>query len=515
MDKTKVLIPILIFFISFIIYSGSLNNEFVYDDYLAIKCNPLITSLKNTQKIFSTDYWGVDEPEFASLYRPLTVFSYAINYQLSGYKTFSYHLVNIVLHSINSVLLFFLLLGLFKNRNLSVLSSLFFAVLPIHSEAVISLVGRSELLSFFFVTLSLILYHKYICVKSDGRVYLLLSIFFFLFALLSKENAVSSLLLLPLIIFCFVDQMNFKKFFKNLRSRLILHYSGYIFIFIMYMLIRYFVLLKIFAHNIAFDDNPLVAESSIITRILTAFYVLNHYIYLILFPINLSGDYSYNQIPVIRSLLTNGIIISIICILLLIIIIIIKRKKYPTVFFAIFFFIASYIMVSNIFFLIGTIMGERLIYLPSIGFCILFGLIFNKLFEKSPKRFIFILAIILICIIGLYSLRIVIRNKDWQDNFKFFKKLVKTSPNSAKAHINYALVLKIEKRYQEQINELQTAMSINPKDTIAPIRLAEAYLKMDKQEEAEKIIIRAIRNNPKDTSLLEFYSTMKRNKKDY
>ena len=511
MIKSKnVFLPILIFIISFITYSVSLDNDFVYDDYLAVKANPIITSLKNIPAIFSTDYWNTNNLELASLYRPLTIFSYAINYSLSKYEPFSYHLFNIIIHGLNSVLLYLLLLRLFKNLNLAAISSVFFAVLPVHSEAVISIVGRSELLSFFFVILSLILYNKYCEVNSTEKVYLLLSMLSFLFALLSKENAVSLLLLLPLFTFCFVDKLSFRDFFQKLRSRLILHYSGYIFIFIMYLMIRYFVLHKIFALNIAFDDNPLIAEKSVITRFLTAFDVLNHYISLILFPLTLSADYSYNQIPIIHSLFTNGLIVSIICITFFLIILIIKRKNYFVAFFSAFFFVGSYVIVSNIFFLTGTIMGERLIYLPSVGFCILLGFIFNKAFERFPKILSITIAVVLVIIISLYSFRITLRDKDWQDNFTFFEKLVQTSPNSAKAHLNYALSLKIKKKYDEEISELEIALRINPKDTTASIRLAEAYMNMNRTKDAEKVIIRGLKNNPDDESLLNFYSILKR-----
>lgn len=155
-------------------------------------------------------------------------------------------------------------------------------------------------------------------------------------------------------------------------------------------------------------------------------------------------------------------------------------------------------------------MGERLIYLPSVGFCILLGFIFNKAFERFPKILSITIAVVLVIIISLYSFRITLRDKDWQDNFTFFEKLVQTSPNSAKAHLNYALSLKIKKKYDEEISELEIALRINPKDTTASIRLAEAYMNMNRTKDAEKVIIRGLKNNPDDESLLNFYSILKR-----
>ena len=76
--------------------------------------------------------------------------------------------------------------------------------------------------------------------------------------------------------------------------------------------------------------------------------------------------------------------------------------------------------------------------------------------------------------------------------------------------LNYALSLKIRKKYDEEISELEIALSINPKDTIASVRLAEAYMNMNRLNDAEKAIVRALQKNPDDESLLNLYSLLKR-----
>ena len=92
-----------------ICYANSLNNDFVFDDKAVIVKNELIRDIRNTPLIFTTNYWegyrweGIEKNE-QSLYRPLVIFSYALNYFVSGLKPFNYHLFNLLLHLINSVL---------------------------------------------------------------------------------------------------------------------------------------------------------------------------------------------------------------------------------------------------------------------------------------------------------------------------------------------------------------------------------------------------------------------------
>ena len=113
--KKEYLFVTLIILASFLVYSNIFHNEFIFDDTEIIVVNDLIKDTGNIPEIFSTDYWnGKAEDIF---YRPLIVLSYALNYAVWNLNPFGYHLVNVLFHIFNSVLVFFLINLIFKKRS--------------------------------------------------------------------------------------------------------------------------------------------------------------------------------------------------------------------------------------------------------------------------------------------------------------------------------------------------------------------------------------------------------------
>jgi 4-amino-4-deoxy-L-arabinose transferase-like glycosyltransferase len=131
------------------------------------------------------------ESEKGDLYRPIVILSYALNYKLGGLRPFGYHLANIFLHALNSVLVYLLAHLIFERKRPALFSALLFAIHPVHTEAVTGVVGRAELLAFLFSLSSLLMY-----ITSKERKGYVLSLAFFLLALFSKENA----LILPFVL---------------------------------------------------------------------------------------------------------------------------------------------------------------------------------------------------------------------------------------------------------------------------------------------------------------------------
>ncbi|VIP00336.1 Uncharacterized protein BM_BM14327, partial [Brugia malayi] len=176
-------------------FSGNINGNFVFDDREAIINNKAIRQIG---KILESDFWGypIRSTRSHKSYRPVTTITFAINYAISGLHTTTYHIVNITLHAIICVLLYKILINLSKifyekypNR-IAFHVSLLFAIHPIHSEAVASIVGRSELLMTLFTLTALHLYIKCWCksefsMKSKFTIVSLSAI-----ALFSKEQGI-------------------------------------------------------------------------------------------------------------------------------------------------------------------------------------------------------------------------------------------------------------------------------------------------------------------------------------
>src|SRR5579871_1454709 len=178
-------------------YRNSLQGQFIYDDKQIIVKNPLIRKLDQIPLLFGTSYWGMNigQPkEFkGGLYRPLTMTTFALNYRAGALNPRGYHLVNLLLHTGVSLLLWLLCWRLGLGPITAGSAALLFAVLPVHTEAVSNIVGRAEILSAFFVLLSWILVARH-----PTKSLVVLGAACFVLALLSKENAAAFLPILLL-----------------------------------------------------------------------------------------------------------------------------------------------------------------------------------------------------------------------------------------------------------------------------------------------------------------------------
>ena len=177
-----------------IAFSPNLNSYFLSDDFVQIG------------KVLHGDYsvaWG---QEHGGFFRPLFIWSYFIDSHLWGVRSFGYHLTNVLVHALNSFLVFRLAAGLLENiesrkkRIVSITAGALFLLHPSHSEAVIWISGRADLLATLFLLLSLLTYLAYEDRKRE--LYLATSLAFFAIALLAKESAICTPFLVLVIGLC-------------------------------------------------------------------------------------------------------------------------------------------------------------------------------------------------------------------------------------------------------------------------------------------------------------------------
>ncbi|MGH7412243.1 MAG: hypothetical protein ACREJ6_14455 [Candidatus Methylomirabilis sp.] len=175
--------------LGFLAFVNSLWNSFVLDDVSIIEENPAIRHLSNLRAIFAAGYWPTEGQD--KLYRPLVILSYAVNYAVAGVAPFTYHLINVLLHAGNSVLVYFLFVALFNARGLAAAATAAFALHPIHTEAVANVVGRAELLANTLLLLIWGWYLKWDEAPARPKTrWLAASIAAFGLALFTKEHAV-------------------------------------------------------------------------------------------------------------------------------------------------------------------------------------------------------------------------------------------------------------------------------------------------------------------------------------
>ncbi|MCD6384498.1 tetratricopeptide repeat protein [Candidatus Sumerlaeota bacterium] len=511
----------LIFALSIIVYANSLKNGFTFDDHDMVEKNQLVRSLslRNIGEIFSTSWWWGSTRQQSHEYRPLTVLSFAIYYQLAGLRAWFYHLVNIMLNAGVGVLVFLVVRKFASISALALGTGLLFAVHPIHTEAVNNIVGEAELLSALFFMSGLLLFLQG-CVRahdkkriaksrakplsSDNKpAWILLSLSYgaYLLALLAKEIAITLPVIAVLIHWLMYKERcgeksgkGDKKILSNFIRGYWVYYIGFVVVVVVYFAMRINALGGVVSPTmtITYLDNVLEKariEKDYLTLYLTAFKIIGQYLWLLLFPLKLSADYSYDAVPLISSPISAGVILTLLGLAgaFLYVYYHFRRKDWIPLFAVLYFFIV-FLPVSNFVKIIGVTMAERLMYLPSVGFC-LFGA--HVLWKVSGKRrqifFLFIGGVVL-----LYSLRTFARNYDWRDDFTLYKATVKTTPRCSRAHFNLANHYKERGDVEKALKHYQRAWQIAPGYGAPLSGIGEILAEQGKLDEAEKVFRQVI-----------------------
>ena len=414
-------------------YGNSLANGFTMDDVgLYIVRNPQVTH-PSLSGLFSPH-------KVSKVFRPLSFATFAVDWKLGGGFALEFHFVNLALHAAVACLLFLLLQKLLEaspqHGTVAFAAALLFAVHPIHTEAVASIVGRTELLAAVFLFLGWILHLQ------DRNISALLC---FALALLSKESAVA---FLPLVLIGDYIRGKWKPALRYLSL------AG---LSLLYVAVLWKVQGSRFGPPaISILDNPLIALP-LGLRMANALRVAWKYVGLQLYPATLSCDYSYNQIPLYggwRYTLPPTIAaIVVVCGWLWFV-----RKRKTGLAVAGSIYLLGFATTANLIVPIGTIMAERLAYLPSAGFCLLIALGWSLLRRRQATLALVSLAVM----VAILGIRTIVRNRDWEDNHKLYTATVQNAPGSVKAHQNMALAYIDEGRLDLAGQELQIALQIYP-----------------------------------------------------
>ncbi len=496
--------------LSFLVFGNGISGEFVFDDVTVVQNRGDLRDPGNFFNLFVSPYHQ-NTPK-SGLYRPFTMATYSLNHNIFGSSPVGFHAVNILIHALNSFLVFWLVIWFLKSRPVAYISSLLFLLHPIHTEAVTSIVGRAELLAFFWSLATI-----YLLSKNDK----ILAAVAFLFAMMSKEVA---LMVLPIVFY--IDILFSKKnWWKAVTDNLF-----FIAPLALYGFLRYMALGRYFAGeiNTTIVSNILIFVS-LPERIFTALKVLVLYAGKLIWPVHLSADYSYNAIPVVKNIFTSWPSITGLILLAGLVVLILCKTRIGFSFAAA-MFLFPYLMISNLMVPIGTIMGERLMYFPSLGFAVVSALVIDKFLNK--RRFYKIVGFsLLVFLVVFYGVRTFIRNKDWHDSRTLFNATVKESPNSLITRTALAGVyiradewdlakeqLEIARRVYENNSHLQNlfgvvadhegnyvlaeekfkkSLELNPNATDTSINLAELYLNQGRLQEAGENFL----------TVINFYST--------
>ncbi len=488
-------------------YANNLQNGFVYDDEVMIERNVLITKMSYVPKLITSDYWaGRLAPSETSswnsgLYRPLVLLTYALNYAAGGLNPVGYHLVNILLHLLTTWFVYLFARGMLVQQAALVAAAIF-ALHPLHVEAVTGIVGRAELLMGCGVLAAL----YFASIQRRGW-----SLAAFALALMSKEQAMVFPALLGLYDICISRAFPLRRG-GSVRFAF-RQYGGCVLVLGGYLVLRRLVLGQLNTVPIYFLDNPL-AKLEWVPRMFNAMKVAGYYLWLFVWPQSLSADYSYNAIPtatspmepeVLLAVLAWGTLIAVACWSFI-------RGEGRLCFF-IGLVILTFLPVSNLVLLIGTIMGERLFYLPSAGLCLLAGWVWQRSMQRpeymreSTRLFRIAGYGVLLALCGSLMLRTVFRNQDWISTEALMRSAVQTVPQSAKAHAALGGIAAGRANWDQALQDFQIAMRLYPeyveRDVTINLNLGAALLKTGRTTEAIQAFERAVELDPR-SSLTQF-----------
>ncbi|NUO01990.1 MAG: tetratricopeptide repeat protein [Saprospiraceae bacterium] len=482
--------------VSFLLYANTLGHDYTLDDAIVITDNMFTQKgISGIPGLFQYDtfYGFFKEEGKAALvaggrYRPLTPAMFAVEVQLFGLKPFAGHLFNVLWYMLTVVVLFALLrqLFLFKTNAdragfIAFVAALIFAAHPIHTEVVANIKGRDEIIA-LLGSLAAVWCALKAHEQPSGalRWHLLGGVSFFL-ALLSKENAITFLAVLPLTFY----------YFTNAKGSSIAKLTvPVVAATVLFLAIRFSIVPPPGKPPMELMNNPFLKYSdrgyyvqfSYGEQLATIIYTLGEYLRLLVYPHPLTHDY-YPRHVEIMNWEKWQVSVSMLLHIGLAVYAVIGLLKKELVSYGILFYLLTLSIVSNLFFPVGTNMAERLIFMPSAGFALAVAV----LLDRAHTRWGATPALSLLAgVIFLFGLQTILRNPVWKDNLTLFTTDIAVSKNSAKLcnAVGGELYVqstkeKNETKRMEMLNEavqhLENAVRIHPQYKNAYLLLGNCY----------------------------------------
>lgn len=446
--KTNLIPALIIFLLPFALYISALDFEYVLDDKMVIVDNQYTKKgFAGIKKIFTTEsfqgYFGEQKNLLeGGRYRPLSIATFAIEYEFFGLNSKVGHFINILLYALSGLLLFRILVLLIPALRsnpwwlaLPFVATLLYILHPIHTEVVANVKGRDEILSFLGALGTLYFSVQYL--KKNEIWLLILAAICFLLGLLAKESALTWIAVIPLTGYFFTK--------ANYRQ-LAMVTVPLAFVGILYIVMRTNIIGFLLSSGKEVTDimnNPFYGLN-VGEKFATIFYTLGMYIKLLVFPHPLTHDYYPFQIPI----LTWGDLwpgLSLVFHLGLLGIALRGLKSRSIISYSILFYFITLSIVSNIPFTVGAFINERFVYVPSLAICLIFAYFISRALpeyfnEKKDDINILSVGLLLILIIG-FSIKTVTRTGDWRNPLTLNAAAVKYSPNSARANCFMAVAI--------------------------------------------------------------------------
>ncbi len=465
-------------------YANALANGYVQDDQGIIHDNPLVQTVTGLWRAFAHPYWP--EHNGAGQYRPLVIDSFVIDRGILHLGAWWIHLVNIGWHVAVSVLVWRVLSTMLSVSG-AWFGGLWFALHPVHVEAVSNGVGRCELMATAFVLLAWLAHWE----KRP------VAVLYFAAALASKEVGIVFLGLAAAHDLIVGSSAHWRRPFVE-RRRWYAAYAG---------------VCAVYAGALlwVFRSKPFVVtavtwdHATMLQRWLTMLRVVPEYARLLLAPIDLKVDYTPRTIDLVTGV-TPAVVVGCALLAATLLVLVALWRRAPAVSYGVVWFIVAISPVSNVLFPSGVVLAERTLYLPSVGAAIIAGWIFERALVVRP-RFSAVFATVL-CV--AFALRTWTRTPFWHDKRQFLMREVSEQPESYRAHYTVCVLLSLEHHWSEAATECQVARRLHGSDVGPYVTGAQVALGARQTLVADALLDSAKQLSPGDYATLYTLAELRR-----
>ena len=489
-------------------HARALDAGFVFDDRGAIEENPVVQGGLDLGALLGTDFWGRPPGEGPGTWRPLVVLSFWLNKHVLAW----FHETNLLLHAATSVVLALALARHTGRTTFAVVAAMVFGVLGVHTEAVVGLVGRADVMAAGLAWLS-----WFVAGRVDEAASLRKTAWAalaFAGAFASKETAI----VFPLFLFL-ADRIlappGRAPRILSARYGSLVAAAG---LLIALRSVAFASPLSVVSREL--QANPLLAEG-FGTRIWTSLRLFALALGKILLPVGLSADYSYAAILPEHSPFGFPVLAGAFALVGLVVAAFRLRLREPLLALAAVMVLVPWIVTSHLPFVLPTIFAERLLYLPAAGFALAVARVGEWALErtsgtlvatsaaakKGKKRaaqkrqeaeprhvraFVLVLALVMLGNVALAWDRAA----DWKNDRTLFEAAIEATPRSARAHHNYGSALLNEGKAAASIAPFERASEILPTWSEPHAQLGAALFETGRAREAEVHFRKAVELDP-------------------
>lgn len=519
--------------VALLCFINSYDGEFVFDDSEAIVNNKDLKPTTPLSNIWRNDFWGSNLSSNSShkSYRPLTVLTFRLNYLLAGgLHPVGFHMLNIILHAVISALMidvFAVLIGglsydekgsiLNHAPKTSLLAALLFAAHPVHTESVAGIVGRADLLCALFFQLSFLTYCKAFNRGSDrddrfSVQWVVVSLLLCAAAMLCKEQGITVLgvnAAFDVLLICNVNvyELSQKLLLRKnsfdvsemlqtgLPTRLALMGLGGL-----SMLYARWRIMGTGPPAFTEVDNPASFAENIFLRIVNYNYYYSLNAWLLLCPWWLCFDWSMGCVPLIKSA-TDWRMVWLLLLWCVLIGLINQAlcsqdsQRRRTLTLGLVLLVVPFLPACNVFFRVGFVIAERVLYLSSAGYCLLLAYSLGLCCYRWTK-YRKLLCGSLLALLSVYIARCALRSHQWRSEQSLFTSALPVCPLNAKVHYNVGKNLADRGNATAAVRYYREAVRLHPTYVHAMNNLGNILKERNELTEAEQLLAKAVSIQP-------------------